>query len=294
MTDEYNIADAIDARLETLVRHSADGLVRFGVSTDAVTNNAGHRKDTITEEDIEALIVAISQRYHHLPEEQLAAIKTELLRRVGASKTTYDGLAAHAMSQAQLASHDLANKQQPLTLPEQLRDMMEAYKESSFAARKELAEDGYSDSDENEKKLNALWNRLEKLEPGTDEWNKVRNEIYAMDNDYFSRVEKEAEARGDDKAAEKAQRFKEKAREQQREVDDLYRSVDNENRLAASENKVAEADSHLRLAEDNSAIVLQAAKPLTIPVMQIDMDACGNLPKQQTPVNKFPSHTRST
>src|SRR5690606_355314 len=62
---------------------------------------------------------------------------------------------------------------------------------------------------------------LDWLTPGSEEWNKVYNDICAMDINFFSRTEEKANARGDHETAQHARLLRENAEKAKEEVNKI-------------------------------------------------------------------------
>jgi hypothetical protein len=105
-------------------------------------------------------------------------------------------------------------------------------------AYKDLRAAGYGDN-AHDKKLAAMTQELENLEPGSAAWKAKKHEIAELEKEYFKRVEQEAIKNGNQKAAEDARKAAEAVAK--REEGETQKHMGNYNRDKANQETGASA-----------------------------------------------------
>ena len=148
MSTNKESSTTIDAALRLSIRQSTDRLLWSGVRADEphsmlsslnvdILNPNSNRTDNlvddstqvVTRADIDTLILAIGQRYQHLPEEKLSEIKATLLKNVGVSKANFSEIVNQVINEARVASEKISASLQQ-TPQEHMKQLLFAINEA--------------------------------------------------------------------------------------------------------------------------------------------------------------------
>lgn len=177
----------------------------------------------------------------------------------------------------------------------QLLSDLAAYREDSEKWRMDFADKGYADTPENQDKLDALWAKLDGVEPGSPEYIKTWQEITTMDADYFQRVKEEALKRGDTEAVKKADEAIKATQQAQKDVQALNEGNKLAQGQAAQEHGVDQSSASIFDDEPTVAQTVVdpkgAAVAKTNPLPQQDIVDLGDLIPPNLP-NVTPSGGR--